>query len=191
MMASYAGTENIEETISTPNDRIGVWLGLRTIWAYRELLWTMTIREVRVRYKQAALGVAWAIIQPLCMMFVFSLFFGRLAKIPSDGLPYPIFSYCALVPWAFFASALQFSMISLASNANLLSKVYFPREILPLSSVLAAAVDFGIASLVFTLMILFYGVSVGPTLLYIAPLILIQVLLTIAVGLLLSALNVG
>src|SRR5437868_4142196 len=110
-------------------------IGLKELWEYRELLYFLTWRDIKVRYKQTALGAAWAIIQPFFMMVVFSLFFGRLAKVPSDGIPYPIFSYAALVPWTFFASGLGASSNSLIGSANLITKIYFPRLVIPISSV--------------------------------------------------------
>src|SRR5438093_1392499 len=123
-------------------------LGLRELWAYRELLYFLIWRDVKVRYKQTALGAAWAIIQPFFTMVVFSLFFGRLAKIPSDGLPYPIFSYAALVPWTFFANGLSQAPIKLVGSADLIKKVYFPRLVIPIAAVFAGAVDFVLAFLV-------------------------------------------
>ncbi|MCG8460740.1 MAG: ABC transporter permease, partial [Holophagales bacterium] len=125
-----------------------VSLGLGEVWRYRELLAFLTWRDIKVRYKQTVLGAAWAILQPLATMVVFSLFFGNLAKIPSDGLPYPIFSYAALVPWTFFANALSQSSNSLVGSANLLRKIYFPRLVIPVSSVRAGAVDCVLAFLV-------------------------------------------
>src|SRR5881396_3908127 len=119
-------------------------LGLKELWEYRELLYYLTWRDIKVRYKQTVLGAAWAIIQPFFTMLIFSLFFGRLAKMPSEGVPYPLFSYTALVPWTFFANALGQSANSLVGNANLIRKVYFPRLDIPISTVLAALVDFAI-----------------------------------------------
>ncbi len=120
-------------------------LKLRELWDYRELLYFLTWREVKVRYKQTALGAAWAVIQPFFTMLVFSLFFGKLAKMPSDGLPYPIWSYAALLPWMFFLNAVTNSSNSLVGSANLITKVYFPRLIIPGAAVVAALVDFSIA----------------------------------------------
>src|SRR5215207_4550256 len=120
-------------------------LGLRELWAYRELLYFLVWRDIKVRYKQTALGAAWAVIQPVFMMLVFSLFFGKLGGIPSDGIPYPIFVYCALLPWQLFAHALSESSNSLVANERLITKVYFPRLIVPISAVLGGLVDFAIA----------------------------------------------
>src|SRR5262245_27462577 len=125
-----------------------VSLQLDELWRYRELLYFLIWRDIKVRYKQTVIGAAWAIIQPFMTMVVFSLFFGNLAKIPSDGVPYPIFSYAALVPWTFFATGLGNSSNSLVGNATLLTKVYFPRLVIPISSVLAGVVDFLLAFLV-------------------------------------------
>src|SRR5665213_2377169 len=134
----------IPVTIIEPS-RGWVALKLGELWEYRELLYFLTWREVKVRYKQTALGAAWAIIQPLFTMLVFSLFFGRLAKVPSDGIPYPLFSLTGLIPWTFFANGLSQSSNSLVSSANLISKVYFPRLTIPLSAILSSVVDLCIA----------------------------------------------
>ena len=135
--------------------------GLKELWEYRELLYFLTWRDVKVRYKQTVLGAAWAIIQPFFMMVVFSLFFGRLARVPSDGIPYPVFAYCALLPWQLFAHALSESSNSLVANERLITKVYFPRLILPFSSVLSGLVDFGIAFVVLLALVLGYGLRPG------------------------------
>src|SRR5207245_1464286 len=135
-------------------------------WQYRELLYFLAWRDVKVRYKQTALGATWAVIQPFMTMVAFTLFFGNLAKVPSDGVPYPIFTYTALLPWTFFALAVTQSSNSLVGSANLLSKVYFPRLVVPLSSVIAGSVDFGIAFVVLLGMMLFFGIH--PTMALIA-----------------------
>src|SRR5208283_3262426 len=127
-------------------------------WHYRELLYFLVWRDVKVRYKQTVLGAAWAVIQPVMTMVVFSIFFGRLAKVPSDGIPYPVFAFTALLPWQLFAFALTDSSNSLVSNQNLITKVYFPRLVVPMASVLAGLVDFGIAFLVLIVMLLYYGI---------------------------------
>ncbi|MCS6927146.1 MAG: ABC transporter permease [Candidatus Binatia bacterium] len=165
-------------------------LDLRELWAYRELLYFLTWRDVKVRYKQTVLGAAWAIIQPFFTMVVFSLFFGTLAKVPSDGIPYPIFSYAALVPWSFFAYGLNQSSNSLVGEANLIKKVYFPRLIIPLASVLSGAVDFVLAFLVLLGMMLYYGIV--PTVnVWTLPFFFVLAMVTaLGVGLWLSALNV-
>src|SRR5260370_23619811 len=133
-------------------------IGLKELWEYRELLYFLTWRDIKVRYKQTVLGAAWAIIQPFFMMIVFSLFFGYLAHVPSDGIPYPIFTYCALLPWQLFAHALTESSNSLIANERLISKVYFPRLVVPISAVLGGLLDFGIAFVILLLMLASYGV---------------------------------
>ena len=134
-------------------------LNLRDLWHYRELIYFMTWRDLKVRYKQTLLGVSWAILNPFLNMVVFSVFFGGLAKMPSDGIPYPIFSYVGLLPWGLFANALLNASRSLYSNQNMVSKVYFPRLVLPLSSVLGGIVDFGIAFLVLIGIVLYYNLT--------------------------------
>src|SRR5438093_113689 len=133
-------------------------LGLKELWEYRELLYFLTWRDIKVRYKQTVLGAAWAVIQPFFMMVVFSLFFGRLAHVPSDGIPYPVFVYCALLPWQLFAHALTESSNSLVANERLITKVYFPRLIVPISAVLGGLIDFCIAFVILLLMMFYYGI---------------------------------
>src|SRR5690242_7586391 len=134
-------------------------LDVKELWAYRELLYVLTTRDIKVRYKQTMLGFAWAIIQPVMMMFVFSVIFGRLAQMPSDGYPYPIFVYAALLPWTFFANAITSSANSLVGSSHLVSKVYFPRLIIPLSSVGSGLIDFAIATGILLLLMIYYGVN--------------------------------
>ena len=167
-----------------------VSLKLAEVWEYRELLYFLTWRDIKVRYKQTILGAAWAIIQPLMIMVIFSLFFGRLAKMPSDGLPYPIFSYAALVPWTFFAYGLTQSSNSLVNSASLIKKVYFPRLAIPIATVLSGVVDFVLAFIVLLGMMLLYGIV--PTInVFWLPLFLVLALITsLGVGLWLSAMNV-
>ncbi|HMF09254.1 MAG TPA: ABC transporter permease, partial [Thermoanaerobaculia bacterium] len=133
-------------------------LQLRELWAYRELLYFLVWRDVKVRYKQTVLGAAWAVLQPLLTMIVFTVFFGRLAKVGSEGLPYPLFSYAGLLPWIFFAQALAQSSDSLVGSSHLITKVYFPRLVIPVASALAPAVDFGVALVVLLGMMASYGV---------------------------------
>ena len=157
---------------------------------YRELIYFMTWRDLKVRYKQTLLGASWAILQPFLTMVVFSIFFGRLANVPSDGVPYPIFSYTALIPWTLFSNALQDASRSLVANSHMITKIYFPRMILPISSVLAGVVDFLIAFIVL-LGMMFYFEIIPTTNIYMLPLFLILALITaVGVGLWLSALNV-
>jgi lipopolysaccharide transport system permease protein len=165
-------------------------LRLNEVWASRELLYFLIWRDVKVRYKQTALGVAWAVVQPLLTMVVFSLFFGRLARVPSEGVPYPIFSYAALLPWGFFAQGLLQSANSLVAGANLIRKVYFPRLVIPLSSVLGGVVDFGLAFLILLGMMAYYDVRPTAAVLWLPAFVLLALVTSLAVGLWLSALNV-
>lgn len=188
-VARISYSASLPITIIQPS-RGWVALKLREVWAYRELLYFLTWRDIRVRYKQTVLGAAWAIIQPFFTMVVFSIFFGHLAKVPSEGLPYPIFAYCALLPWNYFAGALDRAGNSLVGSANLISKVYFPRLVVPISAVLAGLLDFAIAFLVLIGMMLFYGIVPTAAVLTL-PLFLFMALATaLGVGLWLSALNV-
>lgn len=167
-----------------------VSLQLRELWEYRELLYFFTWRDIKVRYKQTALGAAWAIIQPLLTMVVFSLFFGRLAKVPSDGIPYPIFSYAALVPWVFFANGLTQASNSLVGSANLIRKVYFPRLMMPISSVVSGIVDFVLAFAVLLGMMLYYGVIPTLNVLWLPLFVLLALVTSLAAGIWLSGINV-
>lgn len=165
-------------------------LKLGELWEYRELLYFLVWRDIKVRYKQTALGAAWAIIQPFLTMIVFSLFFGRLAGVPSDGIPYPIFSFAALVPWTFFANGLSQSSNSLVGSSNLITKVYFPRLIIPLASVFSGIVDFLLAFVVLVAMMLYYGVVPTLNAAYLPLFLLLALVASLGVGLWLSALNV-
>jgi len=159
------------------------------LWDYRELLYFFVWRDIKVRYKQTAIGAAWAVLQPFLTMLVFSLFFGRLAHIPSQGLPYPIFYYSALLPWLYFAGALQNATNTIVENQRLITKVYFPRLVLPFSSVLSGLVDFGISFLMFVAMMFYYGIRPGWALLMLPVFLLLSVLTALGAGLWLSALN--
>jgi lipopolysaccharide transport system permease protein len=166
-------------------------LDWRELWAYRELLWVLTARDIKVRYKQTVLGAGWAILRPFITMVIFSVVFGQLAKMPSDGYPYPVFVYAALLPWTFFAAAIGTSGGSLVGSSHLVSKVYFPRLIIPLSSIGAGFVDLLISTGILLLMMLYYGVGWSWNLLA-APLLLLFVIFTaLGVGTLLSALTVA
>jgi lipopolysaccharide transport system permease protein len=165
-------------------------LKLRELWEYRELLYFLVWRDIKVRYKQTALGASWAIIQPFFTMVGFSLFFGQLAKVPSDGIPYPIFSFAALVPWTFFANGLGQASNSLVGSGTLITKVYFPRLIIPLASVFSGIVDFLIAFAVLIVMMLYYGLWPTLTALYLPLFLLLALVTSLGVGLWLSALNV-
>ena len=181
--------ESITETTIQPPSG---WapLRLRELWDYRELLFFLTWRNVLVRYKQAVLGIAWAVIQPVMTMVVFTVIFGRLAGLSSDGAPYPLFSLAALLPWLLFAGSVQSGGSSLVGNANLLTKVYFPRLIMPIAAIGAALVDFGISLIVLAGVLLYYGFVPGWTALWIVPLTLLAALTALSVTLWLSALNV-
>ncbi len=167
-----------------------VSLRLREVWEYRELLYFLTWRDIKVRYKQTALGAAWAIIQPLFTMLVFSLFFGRLAKVPSDGIPYPIFCYTALVPWTFFANGLTQSSNSLVGSSNLITKVYFPRLTIPLATVLSGIIDFLLAFGILLVMMIYYSVPLSLKILWFPVFLSLALVTSLGVGLWLSALNV-
>jgi lipopolysaccharide transport system permease protein len=180
------------------NARLPVARGLSSVniefvsdfWHYRELLYFLAWREVKVRYKQAALGAAWAIIQPLFTMIIFTLFFGRLAGVPSDGIPYPLFSFCALVPWTYFAGTLSLAGNSLVSNANLVTKVYFPRVLLPAATVISGMLDFVIGSVFLVFMMIYYHVKSGWNLLLVPVFVLNMMLLALGISMLLAAINV-
>jgi lipopolysaccharide transport system permease protein len=165
-------------------------LKLKELWEYRELLYFMAWRDIKVRYKQTVLGAAWAIIQPFFTMVVFSIFFGKLARVPSDGLPYPIFAYAALVPWTFFANGLNQASNSLVGSANLIKKVYFPRLVVPISSVISGVVDFVLAFAVLLGMMLFYGILPTVNILWLPLFVLLIFVTALGVGFWLSALNV-
>jgi lipopolysaccharide transport system permease protein len=168
------------------------WVSLKLgeVWQYRELLYFLIWRDVKVRYKQTALGAAWAIMQPLFTMLIFSLFFGRLAKMPSDGLPYPLFSLAALVPWTFFSNGLNQSANSLVASANLLKKVYFPRLVIPLATVLAGVIDFALSFTVLLGLMAFYRVAPTINLVWTPLFLLLALVTSLGVGLWMSALNV-
>lgn len=168
------------------------WLALelREVWAYRELLTFLVWRDVAVRYKQTALGAAWAILQPLLTMVIFTIVFGNFANMPSDNLPYPIFAYTALLPWNYFAQAINRSGGSLVGNANLISKVYFPRLIVPIAAAIAPLVDFVVAFVILIAMMLWFGVAPNWGVLALPLFLLLALLTALAVGLWLSALNV-
>ena len=167
-----------------------VSLNLADLWAYRELLYFLTWRDVKVRYKQTALGAAWAILQPLLMMVIFSFLFGRVAGMPSDGIPYPLFAYGGLLVWTFFSTAITSSGNSLVGNAHLITKIYFPRMIIPGAAVCAAAVDFLLAFVVLVPLMIYYHVTLTWQLALLPLLILVLMILALGVGTWMSALNV-
>lgn len=167
-----------------------VSLELDELWRYRELLYFLVWRDVKVRYKQTVLGGAWAILQPFMTMVVFSLFFGKLAKVPSDGIPYPIFSYSALVPWTFFANGLGQSANSLVGSQSLIKKVYFPRLTIPIAAVLSGVLDFILAFFVLVVMMFFFGLTPTANIVWLPALLLLALTTALGVGLWLSAMNV-
>jgi lipopolysaccharide transport system permease protein len=175
--------------IRRPSGKANAAAGLRETWAYRELLYFLTWREVKVRYKQTVLGAAWAIIQPFFTMVVFSLFFGRLAKIPSDGIPYPIWSYAALLPWQFFSQSLAQASGSVVGNSNLIRKVYFPRMVIPISGVLFGLVDFAIAFTVLLAMMFYFGTTPTWGVVLLPLFLILAIIVSLGAGLWLSALT--
>ena len=165
-------------------------LDLAELWAYRDLIYFFVWRDIKVRYKQTVIGAAWAILQPVLTMLVFSLFFGKLAKIPSQGLPYPIFYYSALLPWMFFATAMQSATNVVVDQGRMITKIYFPRVVLPIASVMAGLLDFGISFIVLLIMMAGYRIVPAPSAILWLPLLTLLVVLTaLGVGLWLSALN--
>jgi lipopolysaccharide transport system permease protein len=167
-----------------------VALDLRSLWEYRELVYFLMWRDIKVRYKQTMLGCAWVILQPVALMVVLSFFFGRLAQIPSDGLPYPVFVFSALLPWQLFAYALNQSSNSLVANDRLISKVYFPRLVIPLAAVLSGLIDFSIAFMILLLLMFLYGLMPTIALLFVPIFVLFAVMTALSMGLWLSAVNV-
>jgi len=165
-------------------------INLSELYTYRELLYFFIWREIKVRYKQTALGAAWAVIQPLFMMVVFTLFFGRLAKIPSEGIPYPLFNYAALLPWTLFAEGITRSTNSMIQDANLIKKVYFPRLVMPISGVLSPLVDFAIAFTILIGMMLYFGFTPAIRILWLPAFLILVLITALGVGLWLSAINV-
>ena len=159
------------------------------LWDFRELVYFFVWRDIKIRYKQTAIGAAWAVLQPLLTMLIFSLFFGRLAHIPSEGLPYPIFYYSALLPWMYFAAALQNATNTIVENQRVITKVYFPRLALPLASVLSGLVDFGVSFAMFVVLMIYYRIHPTAALLWFPVFILLAILTALGVGLWLSALN--
>lgn len=166
-------------------------IGWRELWEYRELLYFLMWRDIKLRYKQTALGAAWAVLQPVLTMLVFSLFFGKLAKMPTDGLPYPLFALSALVLWTFFANGLTMASGSLVNNANLLRKVYFPRLAVPIAAVLSGLVDFAVTFIVLVGAMAYFGYSLTLRAFAVPPLLLLTLLISLGVGLWLAALSVA
>ena len=187
--ARTVSLDNVKPIIQIRPSRGWVPITLRDLWEYRELLYFLVWRDVKVRYKQTVFGIAWAILQPLLTMIVFSIFFGHLAGIPSDGIPYPIFTYTALLPWQLFSHALIKSSDSLVANEHLITKVYFPRLVIPISAVLAGLVDFSIAFGVLIVLMFFFGIVPTAAILTLPFFVLLAIATALAFGLWLSALN--
>ena len=188
---------NIEETYFGHKHRTVIeppkgWMpvNIKEVWAYRELLGMLAWRDISVRYKQTLAGVGWAVIQPVMTMIIFTIIFGKFAKLPSDGIPYPLFSFCALLPWNYFSQSLSGSSDSLVGASNLITKVYFPRLVIPLSRVFAGLVDFAIAFVVLLGMMLWYGVAPGGRVIALPFFLLVAIVTALGVGLWLTALNV-
>jgi lipopolysaccharide transport system permease protein len=165
-------------------------LNLRELWTYKELLYFFVWRDLKVRYKQTIMGVSWAVIQPILTMVIFSLFFGRLAQVPSDDLPYPIFSFAALVPWTFFANALTNASNSVVNSGNMLKKIYFPRMTLPIATVFSGLLDFFLSFLVLLVMMLFYGIAPTRNVVWLPFFLLVAIITALGSSLWLSAMNV-
>lgn len=192
--------EQISKLIATDHSRLPhlriepsrglIAIRIKELWAYRELLYFLVWRDIKVRYKQTVLGVLWAIIQPVLTMVVFSVFFGKLGKMPSDGVPYPIFSFAALVPWTLFSNGLTQATGSLVASSNLIKKVYFPRLIIPTATVLAGVVDFVLAFVVLLAMMFYFGVFPTINALWLPAFLLMTIVASLAVSVWLSALNV-
>jgi len=166
------------------------FLDVRELWNYRELVYFLAWREIKVRYKQTAIGVAWAVLQPLAMMVIFTVFLGKLAKIPSEGVPYPLFAYAALLPWQLFSRTITESTNSLVADQRLITRVYFPRIIVPISTTIAAVVDFVIAAGLLLVLMLIYGVVPGAAAVWLPAFVLLMIVTALGVGFWLSALNV-
>jgi lipopolysaccharide transport system permease protein len=167
------------------------WVGirLRELWPYRELLYFFVWRDVKIRYKQTAIGAAWALLQPFLTMLLFTLIFGRLAKLPTNGLPYPVFYYCALLPWTYFATGLQNATNVMVEQQRLITKIYFPRLVLPVSAVLSGLIDFAIAFAMLIVLMIYYHIAPGRAVLFLPVFLLLAVLTALGFGLWLSALN--
>ena len=182
--------ESTVPTLVIRPPRKWVPVDLHELWAYRELVTSFTLRDIKLRYKQTGLGIAWAVLQPLLTMVIFTVFFGGLAKIPSDGVPYPLFVLAALLPWTLFAEGLTRSTTSMVTNANIMTKVYFPRLIMPLSSIISPLVDFGVSFIILLAMMIYYGFVPTLNILFLPLFLLLALATSLGVGLWLSALNV-
>ncbi|MHB8117584.1 MAG: ABC transporter permease [Methanothrix sp.] len=186
------GKNSVDEVPVTIIRPLNGWIPIdfKELWAYRELIYTFASRDIKIRYKQTALGATWAIIQPLFAMVIFTIIFGGLAKIPSEGIPYPLFSYAALLPWTLFAEGITRSTSSMITNSNIMTKVYFPRLVMPISGILSPSVDFAVAFIILIGMILYYGFVPTINIVWLPVFILLALATSLGVGLWLSALNV-
>ena len=189
MPESIHSDNNLPYLIIRP-PRKWVPVDLHELWNYRELLTSFTMRDIKIRYKQTALGFLWAIIQPLFMMVIFTIIFGGFAKIPSEGIPYPLFSFAALLPWMLFSEGLIRSTMSMVANANIMTKVYFPRLIMPISGILSPLVDFAVSISILVLMMAYYGFVPTINVVFLPLFILLALATSLSIGLWLSALNV-
>ncbi len=179
-----------ERAVYTSDRAFGGWRDLKRVVAFADLFTTFVERDLRVRYKQTLLGATWAVLPPLLLMVVFSIFLGRFARLPSEGVPYPIFAYAGLLPWTFFASALSAATTSITNNSAIITKVSFPREILPWAAIANAGADFLVGMIVFAGLLVWYHVAVTWTALFVVPLLVVQVMLMAGLALFFSALNV-
>ena len=182
--------ESIVPTLVIRPPRKWVPVDLHELWAYRELIAAFTMRDIKLRYKQTGLGIAWAVLQPLLTMVIFTIFFGGLAHIPSDGVPYPLFVLAALLPWTLFSDGLTRSTTSMVTNSNIMTKVYFPRMIMPLASIISPLVDFAVSFIILLAMMVYYGFAPTINVIFLPPFILLALATSLGVGLWLSALNV-
>ncbi len=182
--------ESTVPTLIIRPPRKWVPVDLHELWAYRELVTSFTLRDIKLRYKQTGLGIAWAVLQPLLTMVIFTVFFGGLAKIPSDGVPYPLFVLAALLPWTLFAEGLTRSTTSMVTNSNIMTKVYFPRLIMPLSSIISPLVDFAVSFIILLAMMVYYGYAPTLNIIFLPLFLLLALATSLGVGLWLSALNV-
>lgn len=187
--AIYNHTEDLPTLIIQP-PRKWVPIDLRELWNYRELITTFTMRDIKLRYKQTGLGIAWAVLQPVLTMLIFSIIFGRLANLPSDGIPYPLFVLAALLPWTLFAEGLTRSTTSMVANSNIMTKVYFPRMIMPLSGIMSPVIDFAICFVILIAMMIYYSFVPTINIVFLPFFFLLALATSLGVGLWLSALNV-
>jgi lipopolysaccharide transport system permease protein len=195
--ASYKGNDTLNDTLMMTDPTVVIeprkgWLdlNLRSVWEHRELLYFLVWRDLKVRYKQTTIGVGWAVLQPLIAMLTLTVFFGIFAKIPSDGVPYPIFVFCGLLPWTYFATAMNRCVVSVVADRYIISKIFFPRLILPLAGTLSGLVDFSLSLVVFLGLMIWYGLPIAWWLLTLPFFLTFSLITVLAVGLWLSALNV-